>query len=404
MMAGRDISAIDRAAAAAPSDAAASPRRWDATFQRDVVCVLGVPLDIISLDDAVDHIRACGFGGQRCFISTPNLNFAVAASKDTAFRESLLHSDLSLVDGMPLVWVARCLGLPIRERVSGADLFERLAAHPGPALRVFFFGGPPGAAEQACRRLNQNATGAHAVGFNAAGFGSLDDMSAGPVVEQINGSGAHFVIVALGAQKGQAWIERNRARLSAPLVSHLGAVVNFVAGHVQRAPEKVQRLGMEWLWRIKEQPDLWRRYWNDGALLVRWMIGRVVPLRAWMLWRRLLRPKPVAPRLHVAHLPDAMVVTLRGDWCREALGPLRAVLSEAAGSPSMLRLDLADVTWVDSAFVGLIQLARGVYGAEPRLSLHGPSAAVRRIFRLCGAEHLIARATTTSCASNRNLV
>ncbi|RYH51318.1 MAG: glycosyltransferase, partial [Alcaligenaceae bacterium] len=202
-------------------------------------------------------VRDAAFSRRSCFISTPNLNFLMAARTDAGFRGSVLRSDLSLADGMPLVWVARLLGIPIRERVPGAGLFEQLLRHPGEPITVYFFGGPPGAAEVACRQVNAVGTGLRCVGFDSPGFGSLESMSGAEHIDRINRSGAMFVIVSLGAKKGQAWIELNRHRLEAPVLCHLGAVVNFAAGTVERAPGWVQAAGAEWLWRIAQEPALW---------------------------------------------------------------------------------------------------------------------------------------------------
>jgi N-acetylglucosaminyldiphosphoundecaprenol N-acetyl-beta-D-mannosaminyltransferase len=98
-----------------PAMAAVPLRRVD--FTRRLVCILGLPFDALDIAQAVQRVRAAAFSGQRCFVSTPNLNFAIAARRDSAFRDSVLHSDLSLVDGMPLVWIARLLGQPLHERV-----------------------------------------------------------------------------------------------------------------------------------------------------------------------------------------------------------------------------------------------------------------------------------------------
>ena len=220
--------AVDQRAAPEGAGARAVPAsRVD--FDRPVVCILGLPFDAIGVAQAVQRIRDAAFAGRRCFVSTPNLNFAIAARSDAAFRGSVLRSDLSLVDGMPLVWIARWLGLPIRERVSGADVFDALQAHPGPALTVYVFGGPTGIAARACERINQRGGGIRCVGFDAPGFGSVESMSSEEQIARINDSGAHFVVVSLGAKKGQAWIEHNATRLTAPVLSHLGAVVNFAA-------------------------------------------------------------------------------------------------------------------------------------------------------------------------------
>ena len=95
-------------------------------FQRQVVCILGLPFDVISTEQAVDKLSNAAHHYQRCFLSTPNLNFVVASLAGGAFRDSVIRSDLSVADGMPLVWIAKLLGLPVTERVAGSTLFERL--------------------------------------------------------------------------------------------------------------------------------------------------------------------------------------------------------------------------------------------------------------------------------------
>eukprot|EP01038_Epipyxis_sp_PR26KG_P003480 gene3480-biopygen2582 len=108
---------------------------------------------------------------------------------------------------MPIVWVARLMGVPVPERVSGADVFERLGRPGSSPLSTYFFGGPPGGAANACARLNDARGPLTCLGFDAAGFGDIDDMSAQATLDRINASGADFLVVALGATKGQAWIE-----------------------------------------------------------------------------------------------------------------------------------------------------------------------------------------------------
>lgn len=249
--------------------------------ERDLVHLLGLPFDRVTMDDAVRQVLEAVRTRRRLFLSTPNLNFLVAAQRDPAFRASVLDSDLSLADGMPLVWMSRLLGTPLPERVAGSSLFERLRDEPRPAgvdpIRVYFFGGPPGAAEAAARRLNGQGGGMVCVGFESPGFGTVEDMSGEEVIARINAAGADFLVVALGAEKGQAWIQRNRSRLQAPVLSHLGAVVNFAAGTVSRAPVWMQRAGLEWVWRVKEEPRLWRRYAGDARALASLLLRRVLP-------------------------------------------------------------------------------------------------------------------------------
>ena len=120
------------------------------------------------------------------------------------------------------------------------------------------------------------------------GFGSVAEMSASDCIDEINSSGADLLVAALGAKKGQMWLLRNHRTLRIPIRAHLGATLNFQAGTVRRAPSVVRKLGLEWLWRIKEEPHLWSRYGHDGIVLLRLALTRVLPftiLTHWLRWR-----------------------------------------------------------------------------------------------------------------------
>lgn len=360
-------------------------------FDRDVRCILGLPFDMVDLAGAAGRVRQAVHERRPCFLSTPNLNFVVTAQHDAGFRDSVLQSDLSLADGMPLVWVARLMGLPLPGRVAGASLFERLRDAAATPMRVFFFGGPEGAAERACERLNAQKAGLRCVGFDAPGFVPVEAMSEPARIERINASAPDFVCVALGAAKGQAWIVRNRPRLTAPVLSHLGAVVNFAAGSVRRAPRWMQRSGLEWLWRVKEEPALWRRYAHDGLGFLRLLVTRVLPQ---VLHAR--RHAPTAAQLAAASLEshdggEGRVLRLRGAWSAMNDGPLRRAFAEAAPRDGALTLDLSATTQLDPAVVALIGLlwaSRRERGAPLRIT--GVRPELRRGLRLLCADYLLA--------------
>ena len=358
-------------------------------FSREVHCLLGLPFDAISMDGAEQRLRAAVTNRSPCFLSTPNLNFLIAAQSDIAFRNSVINSDLSIADGMPLVWIARLLGIPIQERVAGSALFDVLRNSSGKPISVFFFGGPDGAAEAACQRLNLEGRGLSCVGFESPGFGSIEEMSNDSIIQRINASNADFLVVSLGAKKGQAWIEHNKSRITVPVYSHLGAVVNFVAGTVKRAPVWMQNTGLEWLWRIKEDPALWRRYYWDGLALLKLMVSCVFPY-AWLL----LRYKPDESQLMTAGVETAedgksYVIRLGGVCTLRNLAPLRECFNKAAQADKDVQLEMRGVTYVDSAFVGLVMLLHGhqvKYGRQLQLVLLPEH--VRRIIKYCGAEFL----------------
>ncbi|HUG23783.1 WecB/TagA/CpsF family glycosyltransferase [Piscinibacter sp.] len=376
------------APAAAASNAAAAAALAQADFERDVHCLLGLPFDAVDMATTVATVRDAARTGRRCFVSTPNLNFAMAARSDAAFRDSVLRSHLSLADGMPLVWVARLLNVPIRERIAGAGVFEQLREHSPPSITAYFFGGPPGAADAACESVNRSASGLRCVGAQAPGFGSVEEVSSDACIDPINRSGAQFVIAALGAKKGQAWLEHNAQRLRAPVLCHLGAVVNFAAGTVSRAPRWMQAAGMEWLWRIKEEPQLWRRYGADGVMFLRLLFTRVLPC-AWRI-RRHAADSGQPATLSVDERGPDTTIACGGAWTRDALAPLRAALAEAAQRRACVSLLLNEVSYVDSAFLGLLLIARGAFG-DTSLNIAGADTKVARLFYLHGAEFLLRR-------------
>jgi len=324
-----------------------------------------------------------------CLISTPNLNFLIGCLKDDQFRDSVIHSDLSIADGMPLIWIARSMGIPIRTRVAGSDLFEQLKNERAAPLGVYFFGGMAGVAEAACRRLNAESAGVLCVGYEFPGLGSIEEMSGDASIAKINASDADFLLVALGAKKGQTWIVRNRARISVPVISHLGAVLNFVAGTVNRAPGWVQKTGLEWLWRIKEEPMLWRRYFWDGLAFLSLLATRVLPY-TWYLHINKRNAHLLAPTsVEAWDEKHYYIIRLKGAWRQSNIAPLRDCFAKAVRAEKHIKLDTSGVAYIDSAFVGLTILLQGHQKQQGRqLLIDSPSKNVRRVIKYCCAEYL----------------
>ena len=349
-------------------------------------CVLGLPFDALTVAEAEALIRRAIAGRDRCFVSTPNLNFAIACLRDDEFRASVLQSDLSLADGWPIVAVARAAGADLPARVAGSTLFERLVeSSDRPPISVYFFGGPDGAGRAACERLNARAGGIVCAGFDMPGFGSVEEMSAGPAIERLNAARPDFVVVALGARKGQAWIQRNLERIDAPVVSHLGAVVNFVAGSVSRAPRWLQKSGFEWLWRIKEEPVLWRRYARDGVALARLLAARAVFFAS-----RPASAGPADPQVSYGPGSERSTLSLAGRLGLANVDPLRTALAEHASRRRPVSLDLGGVASLDPAAIALLSL---LYGWQLKIGagweVLAASRAARRALRGACADYLL---------------
>ena len=322
-------------------------------FERNVWCVLGLPLDLTDVDGAIAEIDHAVRDNKKLSFVTPNVNWLVRSFRDPAARREILDADLSLVDGVPLVALAKMLSVPVKSRVAGSDLFEALRRRPAFAkgkIKVFFFGGRKGAAQAAMNLINSTNSGLEAVGSCNPGFGDIDSMSAEPVIDQINKTSPDFVVVALGAAKGQAWISRNQDRLSASVVAHLGAVVDFTAGGISRAPKWLQKAGLEWAWRIKEEPALWRRYFADALSLVQITTTKFLP----QLRRPAKATSSEVASAEVKHGPTKTTIQLSGDIRHSTLRPIREAFRKSAGLGRDICLDFTAVESFDRAFLGLV--------------------------------------------------
>jgi N-acetylglucosaminyldiphosphoundecaprenol N-acetyl-beta-D-mannosaminyltransferase len=303
--------------------------------------LLGLPFHAVSLEQASIEISTAINNHHRCFLSTPNLNFTVMAQDDPDFYNSVIHSDLVVADGMPLIWVAKLLGLPIDERVAGSDLFAYLSMQSRETkIRVFFFGGETGIAAKAHDELNRTSPGMMSCGFYDPGFVSIEEMSSNNVIEHINSCEPDFILVALGAKKGQRWIMHNREKLNAPVISHLGAVINFVAGNVQRAPKKWQGFGLEWLWRIKQEPKLYKRYLGDGLRFLKMLLTETLPL---VIYSKLLLKKTGNSKGQVEAdtFPpqEKFIVSLKGCIATEQMNEFEHILQVALLSDKDVIID-----------------------------------------------------------------
>ena len=359
-------------------------------LSRDLYCVLGIPVDAVNMHSCLDRIKAAVVAKKPFLISTPNLNFLVNSQTGPEFTETLLMSDLCPVDGAPILWIARLLGIAIKNRTAGSDIFDAMKVNYESAnpLKVFFFGGKDGVAATACQALNVEQCGVHCVGFLYPGFGSIDLMSDDDTINVINSSDADLLIVSLGAKNGQLWLKKNHRRLSAPVRTHLGAVINFQAGVVKRAPPIVRKVWLEWFWRIWEEPHLWKRYWHDGWVLLRLLFVRVMPI-AFGAWRQRLKYSRRGDSLVVTQIDDCdtFTVGLSGPATAQHVGEVTRVLRKALGTKKQILIDFTNTIDVDARMLGLfLMLRKQLKERNGSLIFVGVSPKIMRIFRLYNLE------------------
>lgn len=321
-------------------------------FTRQLYCIGGLPFDSVTLSQTTELIFQSIHENRKLFLTTPNLNFMIACQHDDDFRQSVIESDLVIADGFPIVLIAKMLGIPIPERVAGSTVFEQMRQDTR-KWSVYFFGGPEGVAKQASAVVGTKGS-VIAVGDYYPGFASVDEMSSSEVIDKINVASPDFLVIALGARKGQLWIQKNIEQLNTRVVSHLGAVVNFVAGTVLRAPAWVQKCGLEWLWRIKEEPALWRRYMHDGVGFLSLLSFSVFPLMAlnWLI--KLLTPQ-IQPQI-IEHYIDQQWVRLqcRGRFDGGVNKEIRRCLQHVAERNLSVELDLSETSFLGASFLALL--------------------------------------------------
>ena len=227
-------------------------------------------------------------------------------------------------------------------------------------IRVFFFGGETGIAEKAHHQLNQTSPGMESCGFYDPGFVSIEGMSTENIIKHINDCEPDFIVVALGAKKGQRWIMHNRSRLNAPVISHLGAVINFVAGNVQRAPAKWQRYGFEWLWRIKQEPKLYKRYLGDGLRFIKMLVTQTLPLAVYS--RRLVKKADIGNgQVFADALPqqDKFTVTFKGSIKTVQTIEFENVLQSALLSGKDVIINGAEIRYLSMSAIARLLIFQG---------------------------------------------
>jgi N-acetylglucosaminyldiphosphoundecaprenol N-acetyl-beta-D-mannosaminyltransferase len=203
--------------------------------------------------DAIDRLVSAKQGGT---VFTPNVDHVVMAEHDERFRDAYRAAALSLVDGAPVLWASRLLRTPLPQKVSGSDLVMPLmqrAAERG--YRVYFLGGAEGVAELARSKLMAALPGLNIVGTDASRISVETDPGGGdPVVERIREARPDLILVALGAPKQELWSYSRTQALSPAVLIGLGASLDFVAGVQKRAPTWMSKVGLEWLFRLAQEP------------------------------------------------------------------------------------------------------------------------------------------------------
>jgi N-acetylglucosaminyldiphosphoundecaprenol N-acetyl-beta-D-mannosaminyltransferase len=232
--------------------------------------VLGVRVDAVDMPAALDRVLLHARNRRPCAVSALAVHGVMEAQHDDQLRSQLNDFDLVLPDGQPVRWALNLLhGLELPDKVPGPSIVDRLleaAADEG--LITYFYGSTP--ATQAAMRttLDERFGGRLAMVMSPSRFRPLDRSEVARVVEDINASGAHLCFVGLGCPRQERFVAEVAPQLDMPALA-VGAAFDYLAGTIRRAPRLVQRTGLEWAYRARQDPRLVRRYaTTNGAFLV----------------------------------------------------------------------------------------------------------------------------------------
>jgi N-acetylglucosaminyldiphosphoundecaprenol N-acetyl-beta-D-mannosaminyltransferase len=252
------------------------------------VWVWGLPFAPLTRSQAVEALADLVESGQPSFFITANMHYAMLTHENPVLREINERAALILADGAPLVWASRWKKAGLPERVAGADLIFELCAHAArKGYRVFLLGGAEGVADEAARRLGERYPGLNIVGTESPPYRELTPEEDDRLIERIRSTSPDILILAFTQPKGELWIAANHRRLGVPLCVNFGAGLDFAAGRVRRAPHRLQKLGLEWAYRMWLEPSrLAPRYARNarflGSMIARDLmhsVGGRLPLR-----------------------------------------------------------------------------------------------------------------------------
>lgn len=234
------------------------------------VDVLGVHISAINLRTAVAEITRWHHENERHYVCVTGVHGVMESQRDKQLRSIHNAAGLTTPDGMPMVWSGRYAGAPWIDRVYGPDLMLDVCHEAvDRGWRMFFYGGREGVADQLAARLISRYPGLKVAGTMSPPFRTLTPSEDEQIVAHINGSGADIVWVGLSTPKQERWMSDHVERLDAFALIGVGAAFDFHAGLIRQAPRWIQRSGLEWLFRLTQEPRrLWKRYLHNNPRFI----------------------------------------------------------------------------------------------------------------------------------------
>ncbi len=310
--------------------------------------MLGVPFDNVTTQQTLQIIEDMVASKRPHYLATANVDFVVQATHDLELHRILTDADLVLCDGMPLVWASRFLGNALPERVAGSDLVPallELAEQKG--YRVFFLGGQEEVAAKALENIMAKHPKLKVAGVLSPPFKPLLEMDHEGICQTIRAADTDLLFVSFGCPKQEKWISMNYRKLGVPVCMGVGATIDFLAGHMKRAPKWMHGLGLEWIFRLAQEPRrLFKRYFDDLLAFSTNMMGQLIKLRQ--------GNKEGSTGFVMTETENSQVVELPEIFNAKAVTLNRAKWQNLAASEKPLVIDGSRVQVADSTGLALL--------------------------------------------------
>lgn len=220
-----------------------------------IIELAGIKIDNVTLDESISKLDQFIEEKTPRLIITPNPEMIVNAQSDSLLKEIINKADLRLPDGISMIVVSKLLGKPLKERVAGIDFMLSVVEHSvHKRYRIFLLGGKPGIAKKAAEVLSTRHPSVQIVGFHD-GYFEHD----GTIIESIKKAQPDIVFAGLGAGRQEKWLKKYLSILNVPVAVGVGGSMDVISGYKKRAPIIIQKLYIEWLYRLITEPWRWKR-------------------------------------------------------------------------------------------------------------------------------------------------
>ena len=239
--------------------------------------ILGVSIHATNYKAAVIQITSWAEMNESRYVCAANVHMVMEGYDSRSFMQVVNDADLVTPDGMPLVWAMRRLGIPDQERVYGPELMIKLIeASAQSSIPIGFYGSSPKVLESLVNGIRERYPSIDITYSFSPPFHPLSDEEDTRIIDEINSSGAHILFVGLGCPKQEIWMARHKGKISAVMVG-IGAAFDFYAGTKPQAPAWMQKRGLEWLYRLFQEPRrLWKRYLYHNPRFILLVLNQIL--------------------------------------------------------------------------------------------------------------------------------